>query len=61
MGGARQYIAGGGFAAYQYRQVGDTLVAENGVSGKIIAKIEGLDGWHSWEEWTLCENIRGGQ
>lgn len=41
MGDQRRYIATGGFSAYLYVQGGDTIVASNGVSGKVVAKING--------------------
>lgn len=47
MGGQRQYLSGGGFSDYQYRQVGETIVAGNGVSGKIIARIDETAEGHS--------------
>lgn len=47
MGGQRQYLPGGGFSDYQYRQVDETIVASNGISGKIIARIDETNEGHS--------------
>jgi hypothetical protein len=40
MGQQKQYIASGGFTVYLYYQVGDTIVASNGVAGKVVRKID---------------------
>lgn len=41
MGLQREYIESGGFSTYLYYQSGETIVASNGVEGKIIRKIDG--------------------
>lgn len=41
MGSQREYIALGGFSTYLYKQDGDTIIASNGVEGKVVEKIEG--------------------
>lgn len=41
MGLQREYIESGGFSTYLYTQQGDTVVASNGVEGKVVEKIEG--------------------
>ena len=41
MGQQREYIESGGFSSYLYIQQGDTIVAANGVEGKVVDKIEG--------------------
>lgn len=41
MGTQRMYLEEGGFSAYLYDQDGATIVASNGVEGKVIYKIEG--------------------
>lgn len=41
MGQQREYIESGGFSSYLYTQKEDTIVASNGVEGKVVEKIEG--------------------
>lgn len=41
MGLQREYRESGGFSSYLYAQRGDTIVASNGVAGKVVAKIDG--------------------
>ena len=41
MGQQKDYIKEGGFIRYLYYQDGDIIVASNGVSGKVVKKING--------------------
>ncbi len=41
MGLQREYIESGGFSTYLYTQNGETIVASNGIAGKVVEKIEG--------------------
>lgn len=47
MGDLRYYIESGGFTQYLYRQVGTTITASNGVSGKIVTEYSDGDRYHS--------------
>lgn len=40
MGMQRLYNESGGFSEYLYHQVGETIVASNGVEGKVVEKID---------------------
>ncbi len=41
MGLQREYIENGGFSTYLYTQKGKSIIASNGVEGKVVEKIEG--------------------
>ncbi len=41
MGSQRQYLGTGGFSSFLYRQKRDSIVASNGVVGRIVEKIDG--------------------
>lgn len=41
MGLQREYIEAGGFSSYLYTQKGESIVASNGVEGKVVEKIGG--------------------
>lgn len=47
MGNGREYKESGGFTEYLYYQVGETIVASNGVHGKIIMEYENKEKYHS--------------
>lgn len=65
MGNQRLYCPEGGFSAYLYHQVGETLVAPNGVEGKIVEKIDarnafdGLPTLSNTSEVYLKQNMNG--
>lgn len=40
MGLQKLYLDSGGFSSYLYHQVGEVITASNGVSGKIVEKID---------------------
>lgn len=41
MGRQQEYIESGGFSAWLYTQKGPTIVAPNGIEGKVVEKIDG--------------------
>lgn len=41
MGLQREYIEAGGFSSYLYTQKGESIMASNGVEGKVVEKIGG--------------------
>ena len=56
MGGQRSYLPSGGFKEYLYHQVGDTITA-NGISGKIISRIDGTPGHDGLPQYSNTSKI----
>ena len=64
MGDQRRYQESGGFSEYLYVQIGETIVASNGVEGKVVTKIEGtaydgLPTYSNTSEVYLKKNSQG--
>ena len=64
MGDQRRYQESGGFSEYLYVQIGETIVASNGVEGKVVTKIDGtaydgLPTYSNTSEIYLKKNAQG--